>query len=328
MLRKIGIMIAMLLLISGVSFAQYGYGTSNITLSRYSVTMVNGGTAKINYSVNLASGSTWGTTLSVNDNNYLLSHGISTSLSKTLGDPTYTGVLDINVAPSTPKGVYQVVLQATGDAPSAHNTTLTLTIAAPNSSTTTVIMPSSLTNATTIASTVAPTTIATTVAPSPYRIASPVNALTLELIAGILLSLLVAIALMFVFKGAHSARFVVWGVALIAIGTLIWLYGDYNGYLMAYIWSGVGLLVLGVIVWAAADAAAGAYKSMEVPALLDIAGIILLVVGIIVWIFGDYYYAGNLIYIWSGVGLIALGTVLWIIGNATGGAFRGRSQKK
>lgn len=319
------IVAAMLLLISGVASAQYGYGTSSITLSRYSVTMVNGGTASVNYSVNLASGSTWGTTLSVTDNNYLLSKGIGTSLSKYMGNPTYSGVLSLTVSPSTPKGTYSVTLQATGDDPSVQNTTLVLTIAPPNSSTTSVVAIGNNASST-IASTIAPTTIVTTV--PPYMIASPVNALTLELIAGILITLIVSIALMFIFTGGHGARYVVWGVALIIIGTLLWLYGDYNGFLMAYIWSGVALLALGIIVWTVSDAATGAYKSMEVPALLDIAGIILLVVGIIVWIFGDYYYAGNIIYIWSGVGLIALGTILWIIGNAVVGAFRGRSHKK
>lgn len=320
MLGKIWIIAAMLLLISGVTSAQYGYGTSSITLSRYSITMVNGGTANVNYSVNLASGSTWGTTLSVTDNNYLLSEGIGTSLSKYMGNPTYSGVLSLTVSPSTPKGTYSVTLQATGDDPSAHNTTLVLTIAPPNSSTTSVVVPGNNASST-IAPTVAPTTIVTTV--PPHMIASPANALTLELIAGILITLIVSIALMFVFAGGHGARYVVWGIALIIIGTLLWLYGDYNGYLLAYIWSGVGLIALGIIIWAAADAAAGAYKSMEVSTLLDIAGIILLIVGTIIWILGDYYYAGNLIYIWSGVGIMALGTVIWIIGNAIGGTFKG-----
>ncbi len=316
--RYVGIAFLMLALFAGVSYA-YGYGTSSITLSTYSITLINGGTARVNYNVSLVSGSMWGTTLNIADSRYLLSKGIEVSFNQGFPrDPPFSGNISIVVSPSAPKGSYQVIINATGDDPSVSNATLTLTVASPNSTSTTA-MPSNLTK-TTSAPTVQ-TTIAPTTAPYKQQKGYAVSALVAELLAGIILPLIAAIVLTFVFKGAPT-RLAIWGIALIIIGTVLWLYGDYSGFNLAYVWSGVAALVIGTIVWIAGDVKAGAYRNVELPAFLDIIGIVLIVVGILVWLYGDFYASGNLTYIWSGVAVIAIGTVLWIIGNAISGTFR------
>jgi hypothetical protein len=38
----------------------------------------------------------------------------------------------------------------------------------------------------------------------------------------------------------------------------------------------------------------------------------LIVLSIIAWLYGDYYGGGAALYIWGGVGLIALGTLIWL----------------
>ncbi len=309
----------MLVLLAGFASAQYGYGTSSISVQRYNVTMYNGGSIRLNYSVNLASGSTWGTTLAVTDNQRLLSQGISTTLSKTYGNPTYKGNITISVSPSTPKGYYAITLRATGDDPSARNTTINLIVSEPNS-TSTIAAPANSTNVT-----IAPTSTTPHVSPTTTTVqatpAAPLISMQMEeLLAGVAAAVIAALALTFVFKG-RSTRLTIWGIALVLIGIFSWLYGDYNGFLMAYVWSGIGAVALGIIAWVAGDSMAGAYKSMEVPALLDIAGIIILIVGVLVWLYGDYYYPGSLIYIWTGVGVMLLGTLVWAVGNAMAGAF-------
>lgn len=316
--------LASMLLLS-LSYAQPGgYGTSSITLSQYSVYLVNGGITNVNYSVNLASGNTWGTRLTIINGKALLSDGVSTTLSKNYSNPTYTGVLTINVAQSAPKGTYQIILNATGDDPSSNVTTLTLIVAAPGNTTT--IQNVTKVSATTTA---VPIVQATTSVPPANTVASEFYGLTEAqalLLLGIIASIVAAGILMFVFKRG-PARLDVWGVALIVIGTIIWLYGDFMYGNTTYIWTGVGVLLLGVLIWLVGDGMGGAFKKFGLPTALLSLGVILIVAGTAVWLYADLILYGNMAYIWSGVGLIALGTIIWLAGNAIGGAFK-RSARK
>jgi hypothetical protein len=326
MLKFASMFVLASMLLLSLSYAQTGgYGTSSITLSQYSVYLVNGGITNVNYSVNLVSGNTWGTKLTVTNGKALLSDGVSTTLSKNYSNPTYTGVLTINVAQSAPKGTYQIILNATGDDPSTNVTILTLTVAAPGNTTT--IQNVIKTNATTTTATTVPTTTAPL--PPSNTLASGFYGLTEAqalLLFGIIASIVAAGILMFVFKGG-PARLAVWGVVLIIIGTIIWLYGDFMYGNTTYIWTGVGVLLLGVLVWLVGDGMGGAFKKFGLQTALLALGVILILAGTAVWLYADLSLYGNMAYIWSGVGIIAFGTIIWLAGNAIGGAFK-RSARK
>jgi cobalamin biosynthesis Mg chelatase CobN len=87
------------------------------------------------YTVNLASGSTWGTSISVSNAGSLAGQGTSISFSNPSADPPFSGTATITTSPTTPAGSYQIQLVATGDDPSSSTTTFTLTV---NGKTTTI----------------------------------------------------------------------------------------------------------------------------------------------------------------------------------------------
>lgn len=121
---------AMLLVGGAFAYAgSYGYGTSSISLQTSNATVVSGGSVNTTYRVSLASGSTWGTTVSVTDSAALSSHGITATLSDPTGDPPFSGTLSISTSPTTALGTYNISLAATGDDPSTNPVTFTLTVA-------------------------------------------------------------------------------------------------------------------------------------------------------------------------------------------------------
>ena len=212
--------------------AAAGYGTSSISLSSGSVSMGAGGSASVNYSVSLASGVTWGTSLVVVDQAQLSSYDINVTLSKKFGDPSYSGVLTVSALPSAANGTYDVVLAATGDDPSVNNATLTVIVGHAS-------------NATTL-----PTTsiAAGRGAHSGYSIGTNL----ILMIIGVVV-VLAGMALAMLKKKAPSSRLILLGVALILIGVVVWLYGDYSGGVLTYIWSGVALIAVGIMVWLIGD---------------------------------------------------------------------------
>ena len=252
---------AFLLLMSLSVSAQYGYGTSIISVSPNPVSVAVGAAAIVNYTVNLASGSTWGTNLVVVNQTQLAAQGITLGVSNPSGDPPFSGQLMIITTSSVAPRSYGLVLRATGDDPSASDVILMVNVASPA---TTSVAPTTTaaatttavnaTNATTTApvttqQTSVPTTVpaTTTVAPVYYP---PSNNLALYSSALIAVIAIAAAGLMLVKKSAF-ARLVFAGAALILIGTVAWLYGDYAGGLMQYIWGGVAAIILGIIVLAA-----------------------------------------------------------------------------
>ncbi len=120
--------LAGLLAISGFSFAQTGYGTSSISLNATSASVAQAGAVSVAYTVNLASGSTWGTTLIVQNQAELSQSGISVSISNPNGDPPYSGTATITTSQSTPAGAYSVTFAATGDDPSTAPADFLLTV--------------------------------------------------------------------------------------------------------------------------------------------------------------------------------------------------------
>ncbi len=170
---------------SGITFAQNGYGTSSISLSQANITIVQGGSGSVSYNVNLASGSTWGTTLSVTNLSNLTPAGISIVLSKTYADPSYSGTATILVNSSTAPGKYNIAFIASGDDPSSSPTILALTVTAKATSTT---PPSNTIPATTTSpSTATPANVSTTVATPP----SSSSGNNTAIIAGIIIVIII-----------------------------------------------------------------------------------------------------------------------------------------
>ncbi len=274
-----------------IASAANGYGTSSIVLSNSTLGMIAGGSAAVGYSVNLASGNTWGTTLSVVNAGQLASDGISATLSNPSGDPPYSGTLHINASATAPPGTYTLVLAATGDDPSASNATLSIKLApapsvttsvAPGPSANSTLRPSTTASSTTAYtttvssqpsnSTLRPSTTAytTTVSSQPSNGAAwnnpPIktqpaygigNAGILALYALIVLALS---AFAITRMRYMATKLIIVGVALILLGIGVWLYGDYSGGLMGYIWSGVALLLIGTAVWLYGDYSGGAFR--------------------------------------------------------------------
>lgn len=133
-------------LLVGVSAAA-GIGTSSITVNSSSASVSAGGSASIAYTVKLASGSAWGTTIAASNSGALSGDGITLSFSDSYGDPTYSGTLSIATSSSTPSGVYNISLEATGDDPSSTPTVIALTVSGKPS-----------TNVSSVTTTVTPTT--------------------------------------------------------------------------------------------------------------------------------------------------------------------------
>lgn len=110
------------------------YGTSSVSLSPNSQTVSAGSTASVSYSVSLASGTKWGTAVSVSNSSSFQALGITFSGIGTMSDPPYSGTLSISTSSGAKPGTYYVPISATGDDPSSQPVILTLTVNAPSSS--------------------------------------------------------------------------------------------------------------------------------------------------------------------------------------------------
>ncbi|MEM3781856.1 MAG: hypothetical protein QXT43_02765 [Candidatus Micrarchaeaceae archaeon] len=187
-------------LLQGTAYASIG--TSSILLNESNVTVLPGGSARVSYTVSLATGSTWGTSISVVNASALSASGISTSLSNTYGDPTYSGVLAISTSSSTHQGTYQISMQASGDDPSPVET-LTLVVLAPPTSSTSTVAPvkSNVTTSSTANTTSASTSVQTTAVPltttqpSPTAPSYSATALYMAILEIVILFAVIALAL-------------------------------------------------------------------------------------------------------------------------------------
>jgi hypothetical protein len=239
--------IVLTVLASGVYAA--GYGTSSITLSSSSVNLNAGSNVRVNYTVNLASGNTWGTTLAVTNNNQLATQGITTSMSNPSGDPPFSGILTITASASAAPGPYTVTLAATGDDPSTSDANLALNVAGMGANSTTAPT-TTVSGATTSIAQSTTIAVTSTVAypPTGYSY-SGMNMLFFALIAVVIIGMIYMVAT----KKAPDTRLIIVGVALILLGIVVWLYGDYNGGIMSYIWGGVIAILVGTVIWLYGD---------------------------------------------------------------------------
>ncbi len=233
-----------------------GYGTSSITLSSGSAVITSNSSLPVTFTVNLATGNTWGTTLNVVNYKQLATEGINISISNPSGDPPYSGTLVATASQSVQNGVYKIVLAATGDDPSTANTTLNLTI---NRAT---ALPTTTVNGTGQAKTTATTSIlppsATSIQQSPSYGSYPANKISGYAILLAIIILLITAYMVYIMKTKNS-KLIIIGIALILIGIAVWLYGDYNGGLMSYVWGGVAAILLGTLIWVYGDYASGAF---------------------------------------------------------------------
>ena len=224
-----------------------GYGTSSISFSQDHVLQNNltinaGSNEAINYTVNLATGNSWGTT-------FQLARPAPQGITVVISNPSnysvpFSGYVTISIAPSLSAGSYQLVFMATGDDPSTSNATLTVNV--PQASNNTGTQPS-----TTIAA--APTT--TSYYTDQYKTGNSAN--TNMLIAFVVIVLILSTYSIMRWK-PMSTKMIVIGVALILIGTAVWLYGDY-GAGPQYIWPGVIAIILGTAIWVFGDYRGGAF---------------------------------------------------------------------
>jgi hypothetical protein len=129
-----------------------GIGTSTIQLSQTSGSVAAGGSTSVSYTVSLATGTKWGTSLVVSNGATLAGDGITVTPSTGAMDPSYTGSLSIGVAASATPGAYQIVLKTTGDDPSATNVVFSLTVSAPSSTSTSTSATSTTSTTTTSSS--------------------------------------------------------------------------------------------------------------------------------------------------------------------------------
>ncbi|WP_241760267.1 COG1470 family protein [Thermoplasma volcanium] len=98
-------------------------GTSEITLSTTSISIPRGGSSTVTYNVKLASGNTWGTSISAS-----APSGISVTFSNPTGDPPFSGTATVTVAKTVSPGTYTIEISATGDDPSSSPATLSVTV--------------------------------------------------------------------------------------------------------------------------------------------------------------------------------------------------------
>ena len=231
-----------------ISFAT-GIGTSKISFSNNQLNITQGSSASVNYTVALVSGSKWGTSINLLNQTALLQKGINVVMSNPSGDPTFSGVLTIATAPATPSGKYVLSFQAIGDDPSVSNSTIILNVApaAPSTSTSSTAQPQ----------------IPNTSASSGYAI-PPVYAVNYSVInyilyALILITLIVSIYFIAIMK-YFNAKLIFVSTALIIIGSLVWLYGDFNGGFYSYVSAGFAAIIIGTLLWLYADYKGGAFK--------------------------------------------------------------------
>ncbi len=122
-------------------FAGNGIGTSNIMLTQNSIVLHAGNSTSINYNVILASGNSWGTTISANNSAMLAKDGITLSFTKSYGDPTFSGALNVIASNTAIAGNYITALYATGDDPTISNVILAISIISNNNAKTSNVLP-------------------------------------------------------------------------------------------------------------------------------------------------------------------------------------------
>jgi hypothetical protein len=110
--------------ITGISAAS-AIGSSTIQLSTNSITVQQGSSQSVGYTVSLSSGTSWGTDLTASSPS-----GISVSLSTPSGDPTFSGKATVSVSSSVSPGNYTVTFKASGDDPSTNSPVLSVHVAA------------------------------------------------------------------------------------------------------------------------------------------------------------------------------------------------------
>jgi len=126
----------------------------------------------------------------------------------------------------------------------------------------------------------------------------------------------IAIVLLAMMK-AMPTRLTIIGVALILIGTVAWLYGDYAAG-PNYIMLGAIAVVVGWLLWLYADVKLLSDKNVG---KMVIAGVALSLIGTAVWLYGDFYLGISPTFVWGGVALIVIGTLVWLFGDNKAGAF-------
>ncbi len=113
-------------------------GTSSIALLRPTIKVAQGSSNSTNFTVNLATGSSGPTNLNfINGSTLRSSYGITSSAYlNSFGYPTYKGVINIAAGSSTPTGIYNLWLNATGYDP-ASSIKLIINVTGSSSTTTT-----------------------------------------------------------------------------------------------------------------------------------------------------------------------------------------------
>jgi hypothetical protein len=192
------------------AYAQGGYGTSSISLNPSNASVSSGFATTTQYTVNLTTGGTWGTSISISNAGALAGQGINVSFSNASGNPPFSGTAQIVTSGATLPGVYQIDFVATGDDPSSNATVFTLTI--PRQATTSITSGynSTGTNSTgknttgtnsTGRNTTSPPTYTTTVSyssgTSPSNYGQSSTALDVSILAVIVLFLVIILALKF-----------------------------------------------------------------------------------------------------------------------------------
>ncbi|MCL5011507.1 MAG: hypothetical protein M1594_01270 [Candidatus Marsarchaeota archaeon] len=263
-ISKILTVFSLIFIIASTASAN-GYGTSFITISSQSITLFKGASATLNYTVNLASGNTWGTNLIIANQNELAANGVNIEVSNPSGDPPFSGFLTIT-APTANTGSYLVILSATGDDPSVNNATFYVTVKyniniAQNQSNQTNATAPAINNTSIVYSQPPATQQSYPTQPAPAY-SPPQNNTGLISIFFIVI-ILIATAYFKIKYKSTPQRLITAGVALILIGIIAWLYGDYNGGLTFYIWSGVALIMLGTVIWLYGDVKHKAFKNKK-----------------------------------------------------------------
>lgn len=248
----------------------YGYGTSSISFAQQNVSIAAGSSSNANYTVNLATGQSWGTTLQLAK---AAPSGITVSISHPSNySVPFSGYLTIQVAASTAPGQYPLVFMATGDDPTTQNATLMVNVPSPptlpatnhtSNSMTSNIMPSNTATQTAGSTTLPQSSVVSTVY---YRTVGSSNGWSTSssgsnsFVIEVFLAVVTILSLYSLIRWKMmTTRLIVIGVALIIIGTAVWLYGDY-GAGPQYIWPGVVGIVAGTVVWIYADWKAGAFR--------------------------------------------------------------------
>ncbi|MGC8479366.1 MAG: hypothetical protein ACP5M9_01720 [Candidatus Micrarchaeia archaeon] len=114
------------------AYGQQGIGTSTITINPNQISLNAGQNANVNYTVSLATGNTWGTTIQVVNQSMLSSQGIAISFNNNGQDPPFSGAATVTLSSTVKSGSYRILFQAVGDDPSTNYGVLELTVNTPN----------------------------------------------------------------------------------------------------------------------------------------------------------------------------------------------------